>query len=106
MTSLMTGNLAMAKLLIDHGANVNAADGSMYTPLHFAAGGNTDKDYKAVELLVQTGANFNAEDRFRDRPLDHATDPRSNFIEQSFKFNNYSSFSQRLKLLIFVAKKS
>jgi transcription elongation factor Elf1 len=61
------GHLAVAKLLIQHGANVNATDKNGETPLHSAA--FTNFDGHAIRLLIASGANVNAKDHFGRTPL-------------------------------------
>ncbi|XP_077283110.1 uncharacterized protein LOC143909084 [Arctopsyche grandis] len=52
-------DIEIAKLLIQHGANINAADKSGCTPLHFAADANK---YKLTKMLLEEGAEINARD--------------------------------------------
>ncbi len=61
-----TGDLAMAKALIQRGVKVNARDQFGDTPLHWAAGhGNT----AVVRLLITHGADVNARDLHGETPL-------------------------------------
>ena len=68
----------IAKLLIEHGADVNKgigdgrAKGSGETALHFAA---IDKNVTLVRLLLSSGANRNAKDTSGLTPLDVAKFP-------------------------------
>lgn len=46
--------------MIRAGANVNALDKNMNTPLHLAAAGDTEGHAKVVGLLIGQGADINA----------------------------------------------
>lgn len=60
------GNLPMIRLLLDHGANVNAVQKNCLTPLtEAAAAGHAD----AVALLIERGANPSLADGFGHTPL-------------------------------------
>lgn len=62
----MLGNPAMAKLLLDHGANVKFRDKLGNTPLHWAADrGNTE----LVDLLLAANAPVNEENKQGITPL-------------------------------------
>jgi len=52
--------------LIRRGSNVNAQDGNLETPLHFAA-----REYRceAAQLLINSGANTSAQDVHGNTPL-------------------------------------
>lgn len=50
-------NLEIAKVLISHGANVDARSGESWTPLHSASNWNA---FRCVRLLLENGANVNA----------------------------------------------
>jgi len=64
------GNLGVAKVLISHGAELEAAlSQNLNTPLHLAAR-NGKKDL--VEMLFAEGANVNAKTRYGETPLDLA----------------------------------
>lgn len=52
----MNGDVSVVKLLLQHGAKVDADDGSGQTPLFLAANWSR---YDAVELLIEHGANVN-----------------------------------------------
>ncbi len=58
------GRSAIIRLLIDHGANVNARDVAESTPLHFAA---RYADKQTVELLLTKGADVNAKNKKKGR---------------------------------------
>lgn len=54
------------RVLIEHGAHVNAKDESHSTALHLAS---SKGSYGAVRLLIQHGANVTAKDRNNRTPL-------------------------------------
>jgi cytohesin len=60
------GNAAMAKLLLDHGADVNARDGQKETPLHQAAGG------AVARVLLERGAKPDVVSERRETPMQTA----------------------------------
>lgn len=62
-----SGNVEMVKLLIEAGADVNAVDGILETPLHIAA--EQDKNIEIVRLLITAGANIDAKRIFDQTPL-------------------------------------
>lgn len=70
MAAIIAGNDAVAKLLLNHGANVNPKEPTTgCSPLHFAAyKGNLE----LIELLLSKGANINAKDCCGQTPLNHA----------------------------------
>ena len=59
----------VAKLLIDHGANVNARQHSGWCPLHAAAQGG---DVVLAKLLIEAGADVSVRADNQQRPLDLA----------------------------------
>ncbi|KAL3669470.1 hypothetical protein V7S43_005862 [Phytophthora oleae] len=61
--------LQMAKVLIDHGADVNAANTATATPLHHAM---RRYDFDLVDVLLENGADVNQPNRFGDTPLHQA----------------------------------
>lgn len=62
----------IAKILIQHGANVNACDEYGYTPLAFAA---HSKTAETTKLLISKGANVNSRDNnLSQTPLIQAAD--------------------------------
>jgi ankyrin repeat protein len=62
--------VGIAKVLLIHGADINIADNTGGTPLHFAASSGSTK---VVKLLLSNGANVNAKDNGGCTPLDVAT---------------------------------
>ncbi|ETM42032.1 hypothetical protein L914_12248 [Phytophthora nicotianae] len=61
--------LQMAKLLIEYGADVNAANTVTATPLHQAM---RRYDFDLVDVLLANGADVNQRNRFGDTPLHQA----------------------------------
>ena len=68
----------MAELLITKGADVNAVDNGIDTPLHKAA---SFSKHEIIELLIANGANVNAKDGLDRTPFDFTKAP--NKIEKS-----------------------
>ena len=50
----------VVSLLVEEGVNVNAANGSGYTPLHWAARGDFRSSTDCLEVLLKAGAAVNA----------------------------------------------
>ena len=65
------GDMKLARLLIDKGADINAEDGWRRTPLHWATE-NCHTDL--VKLLIDKGAEVNAKDDWQQTPLLWAVD--------------------------------
>ena len=63
------GHRNVAEFLLDHGANVNGADGLEQTPLHSAADRGSDD---VAKLLIERGANIDARDFLDATPLHYA----------------------------------
>jgi hypothetical protein len=64
---------AMVRLLIDHGADVNARGDFGRTPLHFAVWDGGVEAVEIVEILVEAGANVHAnDDRLQENALGFA----------------------------------
>ncbi|QYT03661.1 ANK_REP_REGION domain-containing protein [Trichoderma simmonsii] len=63
------GNIAIAKLLLDYGADQDAKDGSNLTPLHYAA---QEGHSEIVELLLRFRADPQTKDNSGSIPLDYA----------------------------------
>ncbi|KAJ8675659.1 hypothetical protein QAD02_011445 [Eretmocerus hayati] len=56
----------VAKLLVEKGANVNAKDAEMNTPLHCVTGHSNPE---IIDLLISYGAEVNAQNLFKETPL-------------------------------------
>jgi hypothetical protein len=69
--ALLYGNLKAARLLLAHGANVNAADVTGNTPLHSAVVESSDE---VVDYLLQSGADPNKTNAAGHTPLDEAAE--------------------------------
>jgi len=63
------GHRNVAEFLLDHGANVNGADGLEQTPLHAAADNGSDA---VAKLLIDRGAAIDARDFLGATPLHYA----------------------------------
>ncbi|GMF34302.1 unnamed protein product [Phytophthora fragariaefolia] len=61
--------LKMARLLLEHGADVNAANTATATPLHHAM---RRYDMELMDVLLAHGADVNQRNRFGDTPLHQA----------------------------------
>jgi hypothetical protein len=73
------GQAGVARLLLEHDADVNARGDADRIPLHFACRyGHTE----VVQLLLEYGADVNARDRYSDAPLDDATHNKHHDIAQ------------------------
>ena len=62
-------HVALARYLLDHGADVNRHDYNGDTPLHYAALGRSESSPAMVALLLKAGANVLATNSNRDYPL-------------------------------------
>jgi ankyrin repeat protein len=65
-----TGSIKMARVLLEHGAKVNAPARQGFTPLHVASGLNKPA---MVEFLIAAGADLNVQDSGEGMPLHAAT---------------------------------
>lgn len=63
------GKRSVIKLLLEHGANVNATSADKRTPLHLAADSG---DEETIKILLENGADVNAEDNWKWTPLSAA----------------------------------
>lgn len=84
-SAMAAGHNDIARVLIDHGANVNAKGESDVTPLHTAAArGNID----AATLLLENGADINATTKDGKKPISYAQE--RNHPEMVEFLQNYS----------------
>lgn len=67
MPAASNAHLHVIDWLVEHGADVNARDEALWTPLHFGA-----KSGACVRRLLQLGANPLLESNEGDRPLSRA----------------------------------
>ena len=63
------GETEIAKLLLDHGADVNCKSEYEWTPLHVAS---FRGDNEIVDLLIQNGAQVNSKNKAKSTPLHEA----------------------------------
>jgi ankyrin repeat protein len=73
----MAGRTKVAELLLGRGADVNAADDSKLTPLHYAAWGG---HVELVKLLVARKANRSPKDERGRTPLSLATERKNEAV--------------------------
>lgn len=69
LTAAEQGNLNKVKELVNAGVNINIADDTGHTALHFAA--RTGR-LPIVKFLIEKGANINAQSKFFETPLRQA----------------------------------
>ena len=70
------GRPEVAHLLLDHGANANAVDSLLKTPLHRVAAGfyqSQEGGVRVARLLLEHGADINAHDINHETPLHSAS---------------------------------
>ncbi|HEX4793597.1 MAG TPA: ankyrin repeat domain-containing protein [Humisphaera sp.] len=75
-------SLPIVKVLIDAGADVNAADALGSTPLHLAA---RRGHIKAVELLLEHKADVNAKDKQGRTPLTEAIEHKNTAVSETLQ---------------------
>jgi len=84
------GRLEVARLLLEHSADVNARDDDGWTPLHFAA---YNDHVDVAELLLRHGADAGARDNEGLTPLDVAL--RTEHAEVARVIEEYSKGKTR-----------
>jgi ankyrin repeat protein len=68
-------NVACVRILIQHGADVNAPDYDGLTPLHTCiVAGNSEGYHAVARLLIQSGASLEARDKLGCTPLQMAAE--------------------------------
>ena len=67
-----SGSPGVLSLLLEAGVNLNVANSSNYTPLHWAARGDFRRATECVELLLKAGAAVNVVSRHEGTPFDVA----------------------------------
>ena len=83
------GHVQVAKLLIDHGADVKAGDDQMgMTPLHWAA---SCGHVELADLLVRCGADAQARDKRGLTPIDVALERHHASVAEVLKKHNGGS---------------
>lgn len=82
----------MSKLLLDHGAEVNACNANGYTPLHWAARRSCSL---VVRLLLERGADMNILNEDGETPLDIAQTNGHEGILAEFK--NFSANKEKIQ---------
>ena len=84
--AVISGNVSVVQLLLEHGACVDVRDNTKRMPLHYAAGAQLRKiqihrwnpaeiklNSEIVELLIEQGIDVNAQDRYGLTSLHYAT---------------------------------
>lgn len=72
-----TGFHGISKLLVKHGAFVDAIDSHQNTPLHVVSAlGDSDEHFAIAELLLSNRANVNARNFGDETPLDVVSNGR------------------------------
>ena len=74
--------IEMSKILLSHGANINATDADNYTVLHAAVGGS---DGKYILYLLQNGADKNLKNNDGITPLGLASSMRKSDAAAALK---------------------
>ena len=72
---VFSNDTEIAKILLEHGAKINARNNLGCTALHHAAMGGDHR--KMVEFLIANGADLSIKDDFGKRPLDFAQEELS-----------------------------
>jgi len=68
----LKNQVVIAEMLLAHGANVNATDDSLGTPLHDAVAFGHYGQVEMVRMLLAHGANINAKSNYGETPLHEA----------------------------------
>lgn len=78
--AVRNGDVETTKILLERGANPNAADNTGRTPLHWACfegrpwarGDNASKCFELAQALISGGADVNAKDKLGSTPLHYS----------------------------------
>ena len=90
-----SGNLAIIKILLQNGANVNMQNRTGRSPLCLAATGNR---LDLVKLLVQNGAQIDLKDNLNQTPLDFALRNSHDTIAYYLKNPNMTELEEMTKI--------
>ena len=66
------GNISMVKILLEHGANVNAVDIEKFTPLHNTIRHEGEDRNEIIKELLLNGADVNLKDIYNMTVINHA----------------------------------
>jgi ankyrin repeat protein len=92
LLAAQSGRIDVVRLLIEHGADVNAKGMGGFTALHVAAG----KGYRdIVELLLLNGADVNAKTRDLSTPLHMAVEGGADVVETLLEHGADSHFRNK-----------
>ena len=94
-SAVSSGNLAIVKILLQNGANVNIQNRTGKSPLSLAAAGNR---LDLVKLLVQNGAQIDLKDNQNQTPLDLALINSHDTIVYYLKNPNMTELEEMTKI--------
>ena len=94
-SAVSSGNLAIVKILLQNGANVNIQNRTGKSPLCLAATGNR---LDLVKLLVQNGAQIDLKDNHNQTPLDLALRNSHDTIAYYLKNPNMTELEEMTKI--------
>jgi len=76
----LRGDVAIVRLLLKHGADVNAVNDFDETPLHYAC---KRASLSVLQCLIEHGADLRAEDRAGKGVLHHAAHGGSMYVDNA-----------------------